>query len=77
MAKIRKRLWLGDVYKALIEGNVPDVQGVESLRINRYIISVMIKGAYHEFSAIDEEYRRKAVKAINKIISEVNKNVPQ
>lgn len=77
MAKIRKRLWLGDIYKALVEGDIPEVQGVELLLINRYAIRVIIKGAWHEFSAIDEECRRKAVKSINKIISEVNKNVPQ
>lgn len=77
MAKIRKRLWLGDVYKALIEGDIPEVQGVEWLHINKYAIRVVINGSLHEFSAIDKEYRRKAVKAINKIISEVNKNVPQ
>ena len=77
MAKIRKRLWLGDIYKALIENAVPIVRDIDILLVSKFTIRALIRDVWYEFSAIDEECRRKAVKAINKIISEVNKNVPQ
>lgn len=78
MEKIRKRLWLGDIYKAIVEGSLESVRGIEKATIDKRKIWITFSnGLYKEYVAYTEEERRKAVKAINKIISEVNKNVPQ
>lgn len=82
MAKIRKRLWLGDIYRYLVEGQIEQVRGIDCLYVNEYHIRAVLKienglSKGFEFPAQTEEERRKAVKAINKHISEVNKNGAQ
>lgn len=86
MVKIRKRLWLGDIYKYLVEdGNIDRIRGIDCLAVTETKIMAILKmetgkwakSKAFEWPATNEEERRKAVKAINKIISEVNKNVPQ
>ena len=82
MAKIRKRLWLGDIYRYLVEGQIEHVQGIDCMYVNENHIRAILKigkglSQAFEFPAQTEEERRKAVKAINKHISEVHKNGAQ
>jgi hypothetical protein len=83
MGKIRKRLWLGDIYKYIVEdGSIDRIKGIDCLSATETKIMAILKqpdgrSRAYEWPAADEDERRKAVKAINKIISEVNKNVTQ
>lgn len=86
MAKIRKRLWLGDIYKYLVEdGNIDRIRGIDCLAVTETKIMAILKmetgkwakSKAFEWPAANEDERRKAVKAINKIISEVHKHGPQ
>lgn len=78
MVKIRKQLRLGDIYRYIVTGEIPEISKLESMYFKSGSLIVHVNPfAKYKFNCVnhsgthDEKALRQAVKEINKILSEV------